>query len=39
MIDYYRIKALRAKGLFDKGLPFVKVYSPVSDGANAIDGG
>lgn len=36
MIDYYRIKALRAKELFDKGLPFVKVYSPVRDGDKFI---
>lgn len=32
MSSYYREKALRAKELFDKGLPFVKVYAPVRDG-------
>lgn len=30
--DYYREKALRAKELYDKGLPFVKVYAPVRVG-------
>ena len=32
MSDYYRQKALRAKELYDKGLPFVKVYAPVRVG-------
>ena len=32
MTDYYRSKALRAKELYNKGLPFVKVYAPVRDG-------
>ena len=32
MSDYYRQKALRAKELLDKGLPFVKVYAPVRVG-------
>ena len=31
-MDYYRQKALRAKELYDKGLPFVKVYAPVRVG-------
>ena len=34
--DFYRQKALRAKELYDKGLPFVKVYAPVRDGAKFI---
>lgn len=32
MASYYRRKALRAKELYDKGLPFVKVYAPVRVG-------
>lgn len=32
MSDYYRTKALRAKELYDRGLPFVKVYAPVRVG-------
>ena len=32
MAGYYRQKALRAKELYDKGLPFVKVYAPVRVG-------
>ena len=32
MASYYRQKALRAKELYDKGLPFVKVYAPVRVG-------
>ena len=34
--DYYKAKALRAKELYDKGLPFVKVYAPVRDGDKFI---
>ena len=34
--DFYRQKALRAKELYDKGLPFVKVYAPVRDGDKFI---
>ena len=34
--DYYLIKATRAKELYDKGLPFVKVYATVRDGDNFI---
>ena len=33
---YYREKAKRAKALYDKGLPFVKVYAPVRDGDKFI---
>ena len=36
MSDYYRQKAIRAKELFDRGLPFVKVYAPVRDGDKFI---
>ena len=36
MSDYYRTKALYAKKLYDKGLPFVKVYAPVRDGDKFI---
>lgn len=36
MGEYYRKKALRAKELYDKGLPFVKVYAPVRDGNKFI---
>lgn len=31
-LDYYKQKAMHAKELFDKGLPFVKVYAPVRVG-------
>ena len=36
MTDYYRQKALRAKQLYDLGLPFIKVYAPVRDGDKFI---
>ena len=36
MDNYYRQKALRAKELYDKGLPFVKVYAPVRNGDKFI---
>ena len=36
MDSYYKQKALRAKELYDKGLPFVKVYAPVRDGDKFI---
>lgn len=36
MSDYYRSKALIAKELYDKGLPFVKVYAPVRNGDKFI---
>ena len=36
MSDYYRSKALIAKDLYDKGLPFVKVYAPVRNGDKFI---
>ena len=31
-MSYYTQKAKRVKELYDKGLPFVKVYAPVRDG-------
>ena len=34
--NYYLAKAKRAKDLYDKGLPFVKVYAPVRDGDKFI---
>ena len=34
--NYYLAKAKRAKELYDKGLPFVKVYAPVRDGNKFI---
>ena len=36
MTDYYRSKALIAKDLYDKGLPFVKVYASVRNGDKFI---
>ena len=36
MTSYYRQKALRAKQLFERGLPFVKVYAPVRNGDKFI---
>ncbi len=34
--EFYREKALRVKELYNKGLPFVKVYAPVRDGNKFI---